>query len=119
MCPYPTLQVRGYAHRPHMARGQDGFASPFLYDSFIHYFTPVYPDAIQGGALYYLRPVSLRAAQIFSGDLAFGLIDQKRCKVASGRQGGCQDYPDQGQVALTDAALETVMHTNQEAFQER
>jgi hypothetical protein len=56
-----------------MARGQDGFASPFLYDSFIHYFTPVYPDAIQGGALYYLRPVSLRAAQIFSGDLA-GLI---------------------------------------------
>ena len=26
-----------------MARGQDGFATPFLYDSFIHYFTPVYP----------------------------------------------------------------------------
>src|ERR1700674_1497742 len=23
------------------------FATPFLYDSFIHYFTPVYPDAIQ------------------------------------------------------------------------
>jgi len=33
--------------RPRMARGQDGFATPFLYDSFIHYFTPVYPDAIQ------------------------------------------------------------------------
>src|SRR5712664_4078424 len=32
--------------RPRMARGQDGFATPFLYDSFIHYFTPVYPDAI-------------------------------------------------------------------------
>jgi hypothetical protein len=31
--------------RPDMARGQHGFASPFLYDSFIHYFTPVYPDA--------------------------------------------------------------------------
>jgi len=30
---------------PGMAWGQDGFASPFLYDSFIHYFTPVYPDA--------------------------------------------------------------------------
>jgi hypothetical protein len=30
-----------------MARGQDGFAIPFLYDSFIHDFTPVYPDAIQ------------------------------------------------------------------------
>jgi len=34
-----------------MARGQDGFASPFLYDSFIHYFTPVYPDAIQANRL--------------------------------------------------------------------
>src|SRR5665811_1883840 len=43
-CPYPTLRVRRY-RRPHMARGQDGFAIPFLYDSFIHYFTPVYPDA--------------------------------------------------------------------------
>src|SRR5260370_21285673 len=32
MCPCPTLQVRGCAHRPHMARGQDGFAIPFLYD---------------------------------------------------------------------------------------
>jgi hypothetical protein len=38
---------RGVAHRPHMARGQDGFATPFLLDSFIHNFTPVYPDAIQ------------------------------------------------------------------------
>jgi hypothetical protein len=27
------------------------FATPFLYDSFIHYFTPVYPDAIQAGGL--------------------------------------------------------------------
>ena len=25
-------------------------ATPFLYDSFIHYFTPVYPDAIQAEA---------------------------------------------------------------------
>jgi len=33
-----------------MARGQDGFAIPFLYDSFIHYSTPVYPDAIQAKA---------------------------------------------------------------------
>src|SRR5258708_6459056 len=32
MCPCPTLQVRGCAHRPHMARGQDGFAIPFLYE---------------------------------------------------------------------------------------
>ena len=34
-----------------MDRGQDGFAIPFLYDSFIHDFTPVYPDAIQAGGL--------------------------------------------------------------------
>ncbi len=27
------------------------FATPFLYDSFIHYSTPVYPDAIQGRSL--------------------------------------------------------------------
>ena len=32
--------------RPHMARGQDGFATPFLYDSFIHNSTPVYPGAL-------------------------------------------------------------------------
>ena len=31
----------------HMTRGQDGSLLLFLYDSFIHYFTPVYPDAIQ------------------------------------------------------------------------
>jgi hypothetical protein len=42
------------AARPGMARGQDGFAIPFLYDSFIHDFTPVYPDAIQVGNL---RPI--------------------------------------------------------------
>ena len=27
--------------------GPGWIATPFLYDSFIHYFTPVYPDAIQ------------------------------------------------------------------------
>jgi hypothetical protein len=31
--------------RCRIAPGQDG--SLFLYDSFIHYFTPVYPDAIR------------------------------------------------------------------------
>ena len=34
-----------------MARGQDGSLLLFLYDSFIHYFTPVYPDAIQANRL--------------------------------------------------------------------
>jgi hypothetical protein len=31
--------------------GSGWFATPFLYDSFIHYFTPVYPDAIQASGL--------------------------------------------------------------------
>ncbi len=45
-CPYPTLQVRGFPPPSH-GLGSGWFATPFLYDSFIHYFTPVYPDAIQ------------------------------------------------------------------------
>src|ERR1041384_1707901 len=46
-----TLRARPH-DRPRMTRGQDGFATPFLYDSFIHYSTPVYPDAPQ------VRPAS-------------------------------------------------------------
>jgi regulatory LuxR family protein len=38
-----------------MARGQDGSLLLILYDSFIHYFTPVYPDAIQAEGLPHLR----------------------------------------------------------------
>src|SRR5580698_10362227 len=45
MCPCPRLQVQP-RDCPHMVRGQDGFAIPFPYDSFIHCSTPVYPDAI-------------------------------------------------------------------------
>jgi segregation and condensation protein A len=33
------------------------FATPFLYDSFIHYFTPVYPDAIQAIGLRHLHAI--------------------------------------------------------------
>ncbi len=46
MCPFPTLQVRGCPPPSH-GSGSGWFATPFLYDSFIRYFTPVYPDAIQ------------------------------------------------------------------------
>src|SRR6266567_6043289 len=49
-CPYPTLQVRGFPPPSH-GLGSGWFATPFLYDSFIHYFTPVYPDAIQAISL--------------------------------------------------------------------
>jgi len=52
-----------------MARGQDGFASPFLYDSFIHYFTPVYPDAIQAKA-----PAPPLQAIHFERGMASGLL---------------------------------------------
>jgi hypothetical protein len=46
MCPCPTLQVRGCPPPSH-GWGQDGSLFLLLYDSLIHYFTPVYPDAIQ------------------------------------------------------------------------
>jgi hypothetical protein len=35
---------------PSHGPGSGWFATPFQYDSCIHYFTPVYPDAIQAGA---------------------------------------------------------------------
>jgi hypothetical protein len=35
---------------PSHGSGSGWFATPFLYDSFIHYFTPVYPDAIHAKA---------------------------------------------------------------------
>ena len=36
---------------PSHGPGSGWFATPFLHDSFIHYFTPVYPDAIQAEGL--------------------------------------------------------------------
>ena len=35
---------------PSHGSGSGWFATPFLYDSFIHYFTPIYPDAIRAPA---------------------------------------------------------------------
>jgi hypothetical protein len=55
MCPCPTLQVRGCPPPSH-GRGQDGSLFLLLYDSFIHYFTPVYPDAIRVGNLPHKVP---------------------------------------------------------------
>src|ERR1051325_10389760 len=42
--PLSTLRGRSCG-RPRMTQGQDGYATPFLYDSFIRDSTPVYPDA--------------------------------------------------------------------------
>jgi hypothetical protein len=36
---------------PSHGPGSGWIATPFLHDSFIHYFTPVYPDAIQAEGL--------------------------------------------------------------------
>ena len=44
ICPRPTLQVQ--PRDPHMARGQSGSLFLSLYYAFIHYLTPVYPDAV-------------------------------------------------------------------------
>jgi len=49
MCPCPTLQVRGCPTALTWL-GVRMVRLLFLYDSFIHYFTPVYPDAIQAEA---------------------------------------------------------------------
>ena len=52
---------------PSHGSGSGWFATPFLYDSFIHYFTPVYPDAIQ---IVNLRPIVNRpviAVRAFAG----------------------------------------------------
>ena len=46
MCPCPTLPVQPY-DCPHMVGARLVRYSFLLYDSFIHYSTPVYPDAIQ------------------------------------------------------------------------
>src|SRR5215831_11424142 len=46
MCPSPTLRVRPCGPPSH-GSGSGWFATPFLHDSLIHYFTPVYPDANQ------------------------------------------------------------------------
>src|SRR5271166_1088401 len=54
---------------PSHGSGSGWFATPFLYDSFIHYFTPVYPDAIHAKAcattaiLLRLRRWGLRLAR--------------------------------------------------------
>jgi hypothetical protein len=45
MCLFPTLQVRR-CRTPSQGSRSGRFAAPFLCDSFIHHFTPVYPDAI-------------------------------------------------------------------------
>ena len=44
----PLLNASRAALPPSLhGSGSGWFATPFLYDSFIHYFTPVYPDANQ------------------------------------------------------------------------
>ena len=60
--PCPTLQVQPL-DRPRMARGQTGSLFLSLYDSFIHYSTPVYPDANQSRGKASLPMVKSYAGQ--------------------------------------------------------
>src|SRR4030095_7348036 len=46
----PSQRFKCHVATPSHGSGSGWFATPFLCDSFIHYFTPVYPDAIQGTA---------------------------------------------------------------------
>jgi len=49
--PMPLSNASSAASRPPShGSGSGWFATPFLYDSCIHYFTPVYPDAIHAEA---------------------------------------------------------------------
>src|SRR5207244_822634 len=70
--PCPTLQVRPH-DRPRMARGQSGLLCLSLYDSLIHYSTPVYPDAIPaGGPLHGGHGVCLLVGLVEAGGTEFG-----------------------------------------------
>ncbi|MCW5982736.1 MAG: ATP-binding protein [Bryobacteraceae bacterium] len=63
----PSLHVplsnasRAALRLPPHGSGPGWFATPFLYDSFIHNFTPVYPDAIQTRGLPHYMTISPRA----------------------------------------------------------
>ena len=59
ICPCPNASSAAFARAPSHGSGSGWFATPFLYDSFIHYFTPVYPDAIQATGLPHLLPLAL------------------------------------------------------------
>jgi hypothetical protein len=52
-----SLQVRRY-RRDRKGRAQNGSLLPFLYHSFIHYFTPVYPDAVQSRSFAPRKPAA-------------------------------------------------------------
>jgi hypothetical protein len=86
MCPSPTLQVRGCPPPSH-GRGQDGSLFLLLYDSFIHYFTPVYPDAIQINNLPHIGIVAAREETKTSSTLVWTLAPQ--CVVCSIVRWGC------------------------------
>src|ERR1035437_10654156 len=49
-------------------------ATPFLYDSFIHYFTPVYPDAIQAEACPAKHSAQFKSAH---DGVGLVLVDQR------------------------------------------
>ena len=97
MCPCPTLQVRGCPPPSH-GRGQDGSLLLLLYDSFIHSFTPVYPDAIQVASLPHLG--SAEFLDIRSSETR---LDAWACATATIIVLGRVDEPDGGDAIRRNA----------------
>ena len=66
----PLSNASSTAFRPHShGSGSGWFATPFLYDSFIHDSTPVYPDAIHASALLQLASGERQLAAAFTADI--------------------------------------------------
>src|SRR5262249_40562972 len=59
----PVQRFVSYVAVPTHDSGSGWFATPFLYDSFIHYFTPVYPDDCRPWAAWpFQNPVEAASA---------------------------------------------------------
>jgi len=98
ICPCPTLPVQPHGC-PHLARGQSGSLLLSLYDSFIHYFTPVYPDAIHAG---------VRAQEWDAGVRAPRLIRNGNSK----REGLARSLPGSRAAGTRSSALPGACHSN-------
>ena len=76
--PLSTLRLRSCG-RPRMTRGQDGSLLLFLYDSFIHYSMPVYPDARRGRDTdFSAPPAQTRASGTTAHGSYLGCLASKR-----------------------------------------
>src|SRR5258706_16434702 len=78
----PLSNASSAASRPPShGSGSGWFATPFLYDSFIHYFTPVYPDAIHAEGLRHIwrEPGSVSGSISGLGKRTSGYWPHRHC----------------------------------------